>query len=287
MLISRRAWHSHLRWSRVADEARAHLDRWRLVNLTLLAAGALGGALATQVSWLPSAARVACGVVGAAFLALAGVVQQWLLGRDRVMRWTTARAASEAIKAETFRYLAGVEPYADAHRDAELTRNLREIHTRSADFALDFDRAVSDGTPLPDVQDLADYVTMRAGDQLRWHRGRVADHHARARRLRHVELAATLAAAVLAAVAGALRLPDLSAWVGVTTTFGAAIAAHLGAGQYDRIAASYARTVVQLELLISGIDPETATPEQGALFVREVEGVLAAQNGTWVSFLGS
>jgi SMODS and SLOG-associating 2TM effector domain 1/Protein of unknown function (DUF4231) len=287
VLIVQTAWHSHLRWSWVADGARAHLDRWRLVNLTLLAAGALGGALATQVAWLPSAARVACGVVGAAFLALAGVVQQWLLGREWVMRWTTARAASEAIKAETFRYLAGVEPYADAHRDAELIRHLREIHERSADFALDFDRATPDGTPLPDVHDLSGYVTMRAREQQLWHHGRVADHHAKARRLRRMELATTLAAAVLAAVAGALRLPDLSAWVGVTTTFGAAIAAHLGAGQHDRIAASYARTVVQLRLLISGIDPETATPEQGALFVRDVEGVLAAQNGTWVSLLGS
>jgi hypothetical protein len=283
--IAQTVWNSHRQWSRVADAARSHLDRWRLVNLVLLAVGALGGALATQSSWLPGPVRIACGVAAAAVLALAGVVQQQLLGRDRVLRWTTARAASEALKAETFRYLAGVAPYADTGRDAELARQRAEIQDRSAEFLVDFAQAPPDGKPLPAVQDLADYVLVRAQDQERWHHGRVAQHAAKAKRLRGVELAATLVAAVLAAVAGTLSLPDLSAWVGVVTTLGAAVAAHLAATQHDRIAASYARTADQLGRLISSSDSGTATPEVQARFVREVERVLAAQNESWVSLL--
>ncbi|MFN2496522.1 MAG: DUF4231 domain-containing protein [Pseudonocardiaceae bacterium] len=287
MAIAQTVWNSHRQWSRVASAAREHLDRWRLVNLVLLAVGALGGALATQSGWLPGPLRTACGVGGAVVLALAGVVQQRLLGKDRVLRWTTARAASEALKAETFRYLAGVEPYAGTRRDAERTRQLDEIQVRSADFIVDFGQAVPGDKPLPAVRDLASYVTMRAQEQERWHWQRVTQHSAKATRFRGAELSATLVAAALAALASTLSLPDLSAWVGVATTLGAAIAAHLAATQHDRIAASYARTADQLGRLISGLDPDAATPEEGARFVREVERVLAAQNDGWVSLLSS
>ncbi|MGH3913429.1 MAG: DUF4231 domain-containing protein [Pseudonocardiaceae bacterium] len=287
MTIAQTVWDNHRKWSGVAGAARRHLDCWRLANLALLAAGALGAAVATQSSWPSDTVRTACGALGAGALVLAGVVQQGCLGKERVLRWTTARAASEALKAETFRYLAGVEPYTDSHGDAELIRKSNEIQTRSADFIIDFDKTAPDGKSLPAVQDLPSYVTMRAQDQERWHSQRVEQHSDKAKYLRGAELAATALAFALATAATQFSLPDVSAWVGFATTLGAAIAAHLAATQHDRIAASYCRTTVQLRALLSGFTPDAATPAAGALFVRDVEGILAAQNEGWVSLLSS
>jgi hypothetical protein len=217
MAIVEDAWRRHRRWSRVADETSRSLERWRTRNLTLIVVGAVLGALAAQAGRFSAGATTAFGAVGAAALALAGVVQSRMLGADRLRTWVEARAASESLKSAVYQYLARVAPFAGADRGAEL--------------------------------------------------------------------AATGAAAVLAAVGGALHGPDLSAWVAVATTVGAAVAAHLASAQHDRIASSYAATADELERLLAAFDSGSATGEAAAEFVADTERVLAGQNQGWASLI--
>jgi Protein of unknown function (DUF4231) len=106
-------WRRHRQWSVAADVARKRLDRWRLWNLVLLVLGALMGALAAQ-TWLAAGVATGSAAVAAVCLGLAGLLQAHALTTDESARWTHARAASEALKAETYRYLMRVAPYAQA-----------------------------------------------------------------------------------------------------------------------------------------------------------------------------
>jgi conflict system pore-forming effector with SLATT domain len=84
-----------------------------------------------------------------------------------------------------------------------------------------------------------------------------------------------------AAGAARARLDRWRRWNLLLLVFGA----HLAATQHQRIAATYAATADQLERLIAGIDPATATPRQQAQLVADVERVLAAQNQGWTDLL--
>jgi hypothetical protein len=300
-------WESQRRWSQVANAAGDRLDSWRWRNLGLLGVGALMGALAAQEHWLGNGWRSGYAIVGAVALAIAGVLQRAFLGPGQVKRQTTARAASEALKAEVYRYLVGVPPYDDAGADTKLARAADRVDDAAAEYLVAKHTVALDDEPAPAIADIDDYVRERAVAQRDWHDDRVASLQARARGLHFAELTATGAAAVLAAVAGLADFAELAtvaglaAWVGLATTGSSAIAAHLAAGRYERLATTYAYTATQLDRLIrdreashalvhsdSPVEPESgARPNHAAdaAFVDAVEKVLAVQNGSWVALL--
>jgi hypothetical protein len=277
------AWRRQRQWSIAAGNGRARLERWRRINLTLLVVGAILGAVATQSSWPRGVTGTAAGAAALA-LAVAGSVQRRYLNPEEVARWTAARAASETLKAEVYRYRAGVAPYHDADRDSTLSAQLEAVQTKAAALALDLQQTPTDETALPEVSNFQSYVEKRARQQADWHRGKIAGYVQAAKRIRSAELAATAVATLLGAIAAALDTKGLAIWIGVATTVGAAFAAHLSATQRDRIAAGYAATVDRLDLLIERLpaDPDTATRAQ---FVADVESTLAAQNETWLGLL--
>lgn len=279
------AWRRQRQWSIAASNGRARVERWRRVNLTLLVIGAILGAVAAQSSWPRGLTGTAAG--GAALaLAVAGIVQQRYLNPEEIARWTAARAASETLKAEVFRYRAGVPPYQDADRDSTLSVQLAAIQNNAAALMLDLQQTPADEQALPEVSDFTSYVEKRARQQADWHRDKIAGHVQVAKRIRFAELAATAVAALLGAIAAGLDTKGLAIWIGVATTIGAAFAAHASATQRDRIAAGYAATVDRLDLLIERLPPrpDAATRAQ---FVTDVESTLAAQNETWLGLLAA
>jgi hypothetical protein len=244
--------------------------------------GRLAGVTAGQ-TWLPDNAAPLFAGASAAVLAAATWIQQKQLGKDRIQRWTTARAASETLKAATHWYLAGVAPYDRGDRDVELQKVLSRVDEDAQGFQSDYLLAPSDSVECPDYSGVAAYVTERAEEQRNWHAGRVQTNEKKARRLRAAESIATAIAAVLAAVATANA--DLVAWVGLATTVGASFGAHLLAAQYDKLATTYARTSTQLTRLVDQRAARPLTPESEAEFVRKIEEVLSAQNEGWVALL--
>ena len=279
-------WRGHRQWSKAAGTAQKGMNRWRLSNLALLVAGAVVAAFAAQ-TWLVSAAAATLAAVSAALLAVAGVVQSSMLTSENTSRWTGARVASEALKAETYRYLAGVQPYAGADRAEHLQAQFDTIQTRSKDLLVQQQVAASDDRGLPTVRTFESYRKERAQGQADWHRGKIAEHTSTATKLRFCQLGATAAGAVLAAVAAALPGAHLAAWTAAATTVAAAFATHMAATQHQRIAASYASTADQLQRLVDGMDPRTASADQQAQFVANVERVLAVQNDGWMDLLST
>jgi hypothetical protein len=277
-------WARHRQWSTAASTARARLDRWRLWNLVLLVLGALASALSAQTWPTPGVAK-AFALVAAIVLAVAGFLQVHALNAGQIARWTLARAASEALKAETYRYLAQVSPYAGADRAQVLQTQLDVVQTRARDLVVDQQAVPPDGRSLPALRSLQEYVAARAQDQATWHRGKSAEHARQARRLRSWQLLATGAGVVLAATTGLLPSVRLPTWTAAATTIAAALGAHLAATQHQRIAVAYAATADQLERLIAFFDPATAAPGQQAQFVADVERVLAVQNEGWADLL--
>ena len=266
---------------RRGGDVQQALNRWRLSNLALLVLGAIAAAFAAQ-TWLASSAVTALAAVSAAVLAVAAFIQGSMLTPEKMSRWTGARAASEALKAETYRYLAGVQPYAGPDRDERLQAQLGTVQTRAKELLIEEQLATPGDGKLPPVDTFERYVENRAQEQATWHRSKIEEHMRKARALRYCQLAATIAGAVLAAIAGALPGAHLAAWTAAATTIAAAFATHVAATQHQRIAASYAATADQLERLIVGVDATKANTDRQAQFVADVERVLAVQNNGWV-----
>ncbi len=279
-------WRGHRQWSKAANAAEKSLNRWRLSNLALLVLGAVIATFAAQ-TWLVSAAAATLAAVSAAFLAAAGFVQGSMLTSENTSRWTGARIASETLKAEAYRYLAGVNPYAAADRAEHLQAQFDTVQTRSKDLLVRQQLAAADDRGLPPIHTFESYREERAQEQADWHRDKIAKHMGTARKLRFCQLGATAAGAVLAAVAGALPEAHLAAWPAAATTIAAAFATHIAATQHQRVAASYASTADQLQRLVDSVDAKTASADQQAQFVADVERVLAVQNDGWVDMLGT
>ncbi|MGY1670315.1 DUF4231 domain-containing protein [Geodermatophilus sp. SYSU D00710] len=277
-------WRRHRQWSIAANAARARLDRWRLWNLVLLVLGALAGALAAQ-TWLARGVATGSAIAAAIALGLAGILQANALNADQTARWTHARAASEALKAETYRYLMRVAPYAGPDRAQVLQAQLAIVQSRTKALVADQQEATPDDRPLPALRTVQEYVTVRAQGQATWHRDKTVEHQRQARSLRFWQLLATGVGVVLAAVSGFVPSWPLSTWTAAATTVAAAVGAQLAATQHQRIAAAYAATAEQLERLVALFAPATATPAEQAHFVAEVERVLAVQNEGWTDLL--
>ena len=276
-------WRTYRQWAGVTSRADTSLARWRKVNLGLLLFGASAGALAAQQGWFDKPVTAILGAVSAGALALAGLIQARCLSAAHVQRRVVSRAVAEALKGAVFRYLADVPPISGPDRQSELNVARAQVSRLAGDQAGLAVGTPIDEKPLPQVGGIVDYVEKRAREQREWHEKRTTRHRERARKWRRAEFVATAAAAVIAAVGGALHGPDLSAWVAVATTAAAAIGAHMATQQNDRVAESYARTVQSLDDLIDGFDAARETPAEAARFVANVESVLADQNESWVS----
>jgi hypothetical protein len=280
------AWRRHRQWSLAAQGARTRLDRWRWWNLALLVLGAVAGAVAAQPD-LPAGVATGFAIAAAVLLAVAGFIQANALNNDQTARWTKARAASEALQAEVYRYLAGVAPYDGADRADVLESQQAEIRRRTEDLLVDQQSTQSDGRPLPVLHDIGTYVTDRALGQAEWHRRKTGEHVRKARTLRICQIAATAAGVVLSALAGFVPSWHLTTWTAALATVAAAFGTQLAATQHQRIAAGYALTADQLDGLIAGFDPESAPEPRQAQFVAEVERVLANQNDGWTDLLST
>jgi len=281
------AWRCHRQWSLAAEAAKPRLNNWRKGNLALLVIGALAGA-AAATGWGGTGGTRASATGATLALALAGLIQANALNADQTARWTRARAASEALKAEVFRYLVRVDPYAGPDRSAVLKAQLAVVQSRANPAQLvDQQNTKSDSSPLPTLRSIAEYVTLRAQHQADWHREQIGVQAGRGRTLRIFQLAATGMGVTFSALTTAVPSWQLSIWTAAATTIAAAIGAQVSATRYQRVAEAYAVTTDQLDRLIAGFDPTVATPDEQTLFVTEVERVLANQNNGWTDLLSA
>ena len=279
-------------WSTTADGLKSRLERARWTAFGLSIGGALLAALASQ---LPDAARANAYValLGAALLAGATFVSSRLLGAVATQGWVRARAASEALKREAFRFAARAAPYDDpATAEALLDGERAKIENDVEDLVGELAAPTRPGSSPRKLLEPADYRSLRVLAQAEgFYRPRAEKYRALATRLKRTEFGLALAATLVTVLAGAAGrkllgedLPfDFAALTAVLTTVGAAILAHIEASRYDHLVVTYLATARRLEDQDLHFDAAGASPGGWSQFVNKCEDIIAAENMSWVA----
>ena len=282
-------------WSETADRLKHRLDWVRWLVFALSISGALAAALASQMSTAGStvSAHSIFAAIGTVLLATGTFVSSRFLRDNDLQAWVRARAASEALKREAFKYAAHAKPYDDtATADQFLVAERSKIEASVDDLS---DLAVSarrlgssPRTPLTAQQ----YREQRIDDQIKkFYRPKAEQYRKIASRLRTIEFFLALAATAITALAGVVgkTIPvgadrfDLAALTAVLTTVSGAILAHIEASRYQYLVTSYLATARRLEDVAADSAPVAADPDSWSDFVNRCEDIIATENSSWMA----
>lgn len=275
-----RAWTEQRRWSLTAVRLRHRIARARLLALCLAIATAVVAVAAVQIAGVAPWAGRTLAAVGAVTAGVGTIVQR-RVGTAQVSAWTRARSASEGVKSEVYRRLAGGHSYAAGDPDSTLAEQTGKVLDGVSDLQRHTLGITLDAKPTPDVHDVDTYVTQRVNDQIeRYYRPRASAYERRVRRLRVAGDVAGIVAVLLGAVAAAFEVTSLAAWVPVVTTVGTALVAHIAASRYDHQIIEFLRTADQLEHLR---DNRLRHSTSDAEFVDACEDVISIENQGWMT----
>ncbi|MGX4654262.1 DUF4231 domain-containing protein [Micromonospora sp. SCSIO 07396] len=282
-LAAGQVWRGQGDWSRAARRAKRRITTGRRAVAALTAAAAVAGTAAARLAAPAPAAGRVLALVAAVSLLLVPVLGR-RASREAVAAWTRLRAVSEASKAELYRYLAHVAPYAGVDADAVLLHRYGQL----VDSVGDLVGHTLDGTPvdrpLPPVTDLPSYLAGRVQRQVDGYYLPAARQAGRAAtRIGRAATALTVLAAVLSAVAGVFGdVLGLTAWVGVVATVTTALVGYGAAERYEQQHLEYARTADQLTRLRLTREAGLGWTDDEA-FVAEAERIIAQSNTAWMA----
>jgi hypothetical protein len=129
---------SQSKWSATADALEKTYERTRMIVFVLSTLGALLAAISSQQDGQP---RTTLAIVSAVCFAVVSFLTARLLGSRHAQALVRARAASEAMKREAYKYAAQAAPYDDqAARGARLRTEVQKIEA-------DVDDLISEQAP--------------------------------------------------------------------------------------------------------------------------------------------
>jgi hypothetical protein len=274
-------------WSATAEQLKTNLERARWTTFVLSVLGALFAAIASQV---PETPRLYLGIGGSVLLGVVSFLSLRMLGSERVSAWARARAASEALKREAFKFAAWAAPYDEAaHRVQRLGEEQERIERDVDDLLGQTVAAERTSIPTGDISP-ADYMRLRVRNQVQEYCEPKAEEHRRAAaRWRGVEFGLSLGATILTGiVAVAGKEPrlgfDFIALTAVLTTVAGAILSHIEASRYDYLVMSYRATARRLRnQLAKQVEAPAAPSPEWSAFVERCETIIAEQNNDWVA----
>ena len=279
------AWSEYGAWDARANELQAASDTWK--RAALVSAG-IAAVLASAASSVPATGNfqvVGKGLSLASALA-AGLVP--VLGKEMLVsggeeKWVQARACAEAIKSECYRFAARIGNYASPNRDDALTTRCDELFAVATQANLTpkvSKRSSVSVEPMPpESMDAGWYVEHRLRDQMTYYSNRQQRHELAGRRLRHIALAASSAAAVFG-VAGVSDQQTFAPWIGAFTTATTAVAAHGMLDRRQQLAASFGAMAVQLGRILARVDVMTLEA-----LVTRTENLLRTEHAAWTALM--
>jgi len=276
-------------WSSTADSLKKTYDRARQVTFALSIAAAL---LATVASQLEDKPRLYLSVTSAVMLGLVSFLSARLLSSARASAWVRARAASEALKREGFKFATSAAPYDDpATRDGRLNDEREKIERDVDDLLGEMAPPKGKGSvprgPLPHEA----YVEARVRGQAdRFYDPKANAYATAARALRTAEFGLSAVAAVITAAVGVagkdlfgLRF-DFVAMTAVLTTIAGAILAHIEASRYDYLVMTYRAAARRLKNELARTPAAvTAGSAEWSAFVGRCEAIISEENNGWVA----
>jgi hypothetical protein len=276
-------WGHQSLWSQTANLLKARLDRLRLVMLLLAVASAVLTTAAAQMSSLSSPVGQLLALAAGTALGLVPVVRA-RLGRDAVSRWARARAVSEELKGETFRFLAGASPFRGEDRDAIFADRTYRVRAEAADLLPHTASFKPVPREAPRVGDVETYVQGRLVPQIAWYNQRARTLAVRLAWFRRLELVLSVVAVVLGAVAAATEITAAAAWVAVVSTLTAAASSHVAGSRWEYQLVEYLRTAGELgRLHEEWIRIGTSDEPDEDRFVDRCEQVISIQNDGWMA----
>lgn len=279
-------WRKQRAWSRAAGRAKSEVERFRLLSLILVVlAAALGTAAPALTHIHPVAGRTA-GVVAGVSLGLLPLVRR-RLRLPTYEKWSRLRSISEAIKAEIYRYLAGVRPYRGDDRLRILFERTNRFlnESSSGDLVGQLRRSDEEVRPLPQIHDVPSYIQVRARRQIeQYYEPKRQSMHRRARIVRTAQFVLGGISVTLGLVAG-LGATGLAPWIGVVGTVTGAVIAHSAAARYSFLELEYARTGDELRRTITSYTIDPCDEERDDWLVRRCERVISYQNEAWMAEL--
>jgi len=280
-------------WSATADRLKSRLERARWTAFGFSIGGALLAALASQ---MPDAsnARTWLARISALLLAYATFVSARFLGAIATQDWVRARAASEALKREAFRFATQAAPYDDtATAEAVLDKERAAIEDDVDDLLGQLVAPIRPASAPRQPLDPAGYRAQRVRAQAAgFYRPRAAKYQGLATRLKRMEFLLALAASLVTVLAGVggQRLSlgggisfDPAALTAVLTTVGAAILAHIEASRYEHLVVTYLASARRLEDQDLRFDADSGRRDAWSAFVNTCEDIIAAENLSWVA----
>ncbi|MEV2210083.1 DUF4231 domain-containing protein [Streptomyces sp. NPDC050997] len=281
--LIRTVWQRRTIWSQATAKQKRTVGHARLLTLGLgILAAACGTAASQTLEALPPLGRAFAFVA-----ALAGAVTPLVAQRSGpgpMSEWIRLRAMTEALKSESYRYLAGVAPYRGADKDDVLRARFAELELDAADLLPHTTGLTASDLPLPDVRDVDSYAALRAGQQVaEYYEPQALQMQGNLAKVRRLETAFGLCGALLAAVAGVFEIEQAGVWVAVAATIGTAVTAHAAGSRFGYQQLEYARTAQQLKALLDGRgDSSSLTDAQEDAFVARCEDIISVQNDAWM-----
>ncbi|MFI7670622.1 DUF4231 domain-containing protein [Nocardia sp. NPDC049526] len=275
-------WEKRIRWSHAATQMKLRIDRLRLTVLYLSSWGAVAAALTATVlrqSGLPSRIVAA---TGAAALAGATYVGAQFLTSEAVRRWTRARAVSEGMRQQIFRFRAIPGTV------AQLRAEVEELEHAAEDLLRFLDEATTTG-PAPGPLSPEQYASKRVEGQIaNYYRPSALRYSARAQFLRRVAIALGLVATIAASVDTAVSADAatrIAPWIAVLTTLSGSLVAFLASKRYDFLVVSYLATANRLQRLLDNwrTAGSPTDPPRWTQFVDDCEDAIAIENGSWLA----
>jgi hypothetical protein len=281
-------------WSETANSLRRALDHARWSVFLLSVTGALLATVASQMSGVDPATSHASGprawvaIAAAVSLGFATFFTHRLLGTDSLTTWIRARAISEALKREAYRFSTRVAPYdqADPVKNADLFELERKKIEEGGVSLLDkLVPAVSSGSAPRNMMSHDDYIAKRVNGQINWYNAGANVYRKLARNLRRFEIVLAALATAITAVAGVTGKPaplfgvtfDIAALTAVLTTIAGAVLAHVEASRYDFLVITYLATARRLE------DRRNESNEPWSAFVNDCEDIISTENASWTA----
>jgi hypothetical protein len=252
-----------------------------------------GAILETSAAALPEGAlRSALAILGGAILVVVSIVVGSKVSTEQVREWAQARSASEALKTEIFRFLAGARPYGVGRNAQALANRAQEIRSKIQNLNVDAANVTAMPQGRPNRAITADeYIAMRVNDQANWFRRNARSNSAAAIGFRNAQFVMALAAGIIGFLAGGSiplgvsGFPSLGPWVAVVTTIGAAVASYLVAERFQEQAITYFAAARRLDGIRARWtdSQEPKTPDRYAALVEASEGAISAASEAWLA----
>lgn len=277
-------------WSVTANKLKASIDRSRWAVFIFSVLGAFLAALASQLGAATSGTggvasdpRRWLAIAGALSLATATFFTQRLLGQEHITNWVRARAISEALKREAYKFAAGAAPYDQANAENLLNVERQKIEADGDDLIATLVTNPPQGSVPRAMLTLPQYVQRRVDGQIDYYKKYAGSYRTAATWLRRIEFGLALAATLITAIASITGNHifgigfDIAALTAVLTTVAGAVLAHVEASRFDFLVTTYLATARRLE------DRKTEPHEPLSSFINHCEDILATENLSWIA----